>query len=293
MLPPGVNGRELDECATLASVMAGVPPDHDDVVDPVLLREALAAQPLVELTADDDACQCVRYPLVATDAALLGGMFSIPFEQAWALLPATERLVPVRATPSRAIVSFFASSVRRGSLGRWHEIGVAIPVALDADKAPTCSQPTMWRDPAIGLYAVELPVDRERVARVGAALSGLPHVVGEADVAVDMRGGSARFSLEHEPMARLDVRLGRWARQSRFDLSHQAYSLRDGRIVRRRYTGIGTGYRGRRGEAELSFGDHRRAQRLARLELSRRPLEVSALTRVNWVAAPPEDLGSA
>ena len=37
--------------------------------------------------------------------------------------------------------------------------------------------------------------------------------------------------------------------------------------------------------------DLRRAQRLARLGLSRRPLEVRALPRVNWVSLPPEDLG--
>src|SRR3954449_4403996 len=122
--PPGVRARELDECATLASVMAGVPPEHDDVVDPVLLRETLAAHPLTELTASDadgTGEHTVRFPLVATDASVLGAMFSIPLEQAWALLPATERLVPVRATPRRAAVSFFAWNVRRGGLGRYHQ----------------------------------------------------------------------------------------------------------------------------------------------------------------------------
>jgi hypothetical protein len=76
------------------------------------------------------------------------------------------------------------------------------------------------------------------------------------------------------------------------DLSFQAYSLLGGRVVRQRYVAVGDGYRGRRGEAELHFGEHRRAQRLARLELSRRPLEVRALPRVNWISSPPEDLGS-
>jgi hypothetical protein len=98
--------------------------------------------------------------------------------------------------------------------------------------------------------------------------------------------------MDGEPMARLDVRLGRWARHRRLDLSFQAYSLLGGRVVRQRYVAVGDGYRGRRGEAELHFGEHRRAQRLARLELSRRPLEVRALPRVNWISSPPEDLGS-
>jgi glycosyltransferase involved in cell wall biosynthesis len=130
------------------------------------------------------------------------------------------------------------------------------------------------------------------VAHVGAALSGLPHVVGNADVRVDHRGGSAAFAFDDEPMARLEVRLGRWARHQRVDLAFQAYSLLGGRVVRQRYVSVGDGYRGRRGEAELSFGEQRRAQRLARLDLSRRPLEVRALPRVNWISLPPEDLGA-
>lgn len=293
--PPGVCARQLCERATLGSVMCGVPPDHDDVVDPVFLRETLGAQPLTELTVADAAGEgehVVRFPMVATDASIMGAVFSLPLEQAEALLPATERLVPVRATPHRAAVSFFAWSVRRGSMGRYHEVGVAIPVTLDPAKQPAPGPPTNWRDPAIGLYAVELPVDVPLVARVGASLSGLPHAVGAADVAVDLRGGSASFRLDGEPMARLDVRLSRWARHRRLDLSFQAYSLLGGRVVRQRYVAVGDGYRGRRGEAELHFGEHRRAQRLARLELSRRPLEVRALPRVNWISSPPEDLGA-
>jgi hypothetical protein len=189
-------------------------------------------------------------------------------------------------------VSFFAWNVRRGSMGRYHELGVAIPVMLDPAKEPAPAPPSHWRDTKIGLYALELPVDDPMVASIGASLSGLPHALGAADVEVDLRGGSASFRLDGEPMARLDVRLGRWARHRRLDLSFQAYSLLGGRVVRQRYVAVGDGYRGRRGEAELHFGEHRRAQRLARLELSRRPLEVRALPRVNWISSPPEDLGA-
>lgn len=293
--PPGVRAREFDERASLASVMLGVPPDHDDVVDPVLLRETLAAHPLTELTfTDEDGAKehTVRFPLVATDASLLGATFSIPIEQAEALLPATDRLAPVRATPRRAAALFFACNVRRGGLGRYHQIGMAIPVVLDAAKPLAPAAPGHWRDPSIGMYAVELPVDDDHVARIGAGLSGLPHVVGDAYVTVDLRGGTAGFSVEGEQRAGLDVRLGRWARHRRIELSFRAYSLLGGRIVRQRYVSVGDGYRGRRGEAEVHFGEHRRAQRLARLELSRRPLEVRALPRVNWIASPPEDVGA-
>jgi hypothetical protein len=94
-------------------------------------------------------------------------------------------------------------------------------------------------------------------------------------------------------MADLDVRLSRWPRVRRHDLSVQSYSLREGRIVRMRHSVIGEGYRGRRGTAEVTLGEHRRAQRLQRLELSRRPLELRIMPRLNAIAWGPEDVGPA
>lgn len=255
-----------------------------DVVDPRLLERARRQE-----SVDHGP---VRYPIAATNGSLLGAMFSVPVEQAWALLPATDRLVPVRVTPQRAAILFFAREVRRSDIGPYREMGVALPVALDAPKATSPLPPQLWRDPALGLYNVELPVDRERCATIGAALLGLPHVVGEAALDIDARGGEATFELEGRPMADLRIRLTRWPRDRRHDVSFQTYSLLEGRVLRSRVSAVGDGYRGRRGEAALAFGDHRRAQRLARLELSRRPLELRVLPRVNWVSWGPEDLGS-
>lgn len=257
---------------------------QDDVVDPQLIERARRHE-----SVDHGP---VRFPLTATNASLLGAMFSIPVEQAWALLPATERLVPVRVTPRRAAILFFAWDVRRSGIGPYRELGVALPVALDAPKATTPMPPQLWRDPALGLYTVELPVDRERCATVGAALLGLPHTIGEAAIEVDARGGRAAFSFEGEPTAELEVRLSRYPRERRHDLSFQSYSLLAGRILRTRMSAVGEGYRGRRGSASITFGTHRRAQRLARLEVSRRPLELRVVPRVNWVSWGPEDLGA-
>jgi hypothetical protein len=257
---------------------------QDDVVDPNLLARARTREPVEHGP--------VSFPLTATNASLLGATYSIPLEQAWALLPATDRLVPVRVTPRRAAILFFAWCVRRSGLGPYHELGVAVPVALDAAKAPAPLPPALWRDPALGLYSVELPVDSERCADVGAGLFGLPHVVGDAAMEMGTHGGSARFSFEGREMAELSIRLSRWPRERRHDLSFQAYSLLEGRILRTRMSAVGDGYRGRRGSASLAFGDHRRAQRLARLSLSRRALELRVVPRVNWVSWGPEDLGS-
>lgn len=255
-----------------------------DVVDPLLLQRARQRE-----SVDHGP---VRFPVTATNASLLAAMFSVPLEQAWALLPATERLVPVRVTPRRAAIVFFAWEVRCSDLGPYREVGVALPVALDAPKATTPLPPQLWRDPALGLYNVELPVDRLRCATIGSAVFGLPHVVGETALELGERGGSATFELDGRPMADLRIRLTRYPRERRHDLSFTTYSLLEGRILRTRVEAVGDGYRGRRGEARLSFGEHRRAQRLARLELSRRPLELRVLPRVNWVNWGPEDLGT-
>lgn len=255
---------------------------HDDVLDPELLERARAL--------GQDAA---RFPVVVTSGRMLGAMYSIPLEQAWALLPATERLVPVRTTPRRAAIAFMAWEVSRSDLGPYHELVVALPVLLDVAKPPVPLHPARWRDPSLGIHVVEMPVDSERCLDHGTGLLGLPHVLGDLDVDLDQTGGRATFDYEGERMAELRVDLGRWPRERRHDLGVQAYSLLEGRIVRTRHSGVGVGYRGRRGSAALAFGEHRRAQRLARLSLSRRPLELRVLPRLNQVTWGPEDLGPA
>jgi hypothetical protein len=294
--PPGIAARALTGAPSLARLLADVPSGSDDLVDPDLLGPTLAREPLVEhrWCGEDGEAEAATFPLVASSAAMLGAVFSIPLEQAWALLPATERLVPVRVTPRRAAISFFAWDVRRGSLGAYREVGAALPVLLDAAKVPAPGTPSAWRrDPALGLYAFELPIDGARASRVGRALMGLPHVGGTSRMDVGDRGGSAAFVNEGAgELAELDVRLGRWAHHRHVDLSFTAYSLLGGRIVRTRYRAAGQGYRGRRGTAAVTFGPHRRAQRLQRLDLSRRALELRVVPRVNWFASAPEDAGA-
>lgn len=290
-LPPGLEGREVGQSATLDGLLAGMP-GADDVVDPALFAQ-LNGRPMLEIGGLGEGQGPVRFPLPVSHGATLGAMFSIPLEQAWALLPATERLVPVRVTPRRAAISFYGLRIERGALGPYRELGVVLPVLLDAERVPPPLPPSLWRDPALGWYCAEMPVDDERSAAVGALLAGLPRVVGEAEVDLHEKGAAARLRFDGHPMAHLEVHLSRWPRMRRHDLSHQIYSLREGRIVRTRCSSICEGYRGRRGTAEVGFGEHRRAQRLARLELSRRPLEVAVLGRVNRIVWAPEDAGPA
>src|SRR3954447_20091108 len=114
-LPPGLDGREGEEGATLSGLLAGEP-GADDIVDPALFEE-LDERPVLEIRGRDDRLAPVRLPVLVTKACTLGATFSIPLEQAWALLPATERLVPVRVTPRRAAITFYGLAVERGGLG--------------------------------------------------------------------------------------------------------------------------------------------------------------------------------
>ncbi len=289
--PPGVSVRALGPAPALDALLDGAVGGSDDLVGRHL-EQALAGRTLLEHRWDG-ADEPVVFPLVVTDGAALMATFSIPLEQAWALLPATERLVPVRTTPRRAAVAFFAWEIRRGSLGPRRELGVGLPVLLDAPKVPGPVPPSLWRDPSLGLYVVELPVDDERACAAGRALLGLPHVVGRSEMEVDPRGGRSAFANDHGDLASFEVRLGRWARQRTIDVSYRTYSLLGGRIVSTRHVGVGEGYRGRRGEATVTFGEHRRAQRIERLSLSRRPLELRVLPRLNWLTEAPEDVGAA
>jgi hypothetical protein len=293
--PPGIAARVLTGAPSLGRLLTDQPPGVDDLVDGQLLEADLAREPLVEHRwSGEGGAASATFPLVVTNATMMGAIFSIPLEQAWALLPATERLVPVRVTPRRAAISFFAWDIRRGSLGTYREVGVGLPVLLDAPKVPSPGTPSTWRrDPGLGVYAVELPITGERAAATGIALMGLPHVTGTAQIAIDQRGGHAEFATEGAGLlAALDVRLNRWASHGRVDLSFVGYSLLGGRIVRTRYHATGDGYRGRRGHAAVTFGDHRRAQRLGRLDLSRRALEMRVMPRVNFYANAPQDAGA-
>src|SRR4051794_13380638 len=107
-LPPGLSAWPLDAEATLSGLL-GDAPGTDDVVDPSLFGALGEIGSVTVRIEDDDDFEPAVFPQVATSGGVLAALYSIPLEQAWALLPATERLVPVRVTPRRAAISFFAT----------------------------------------------------------------------------------------------------------------------------------------------------------------------------------------
>lgn len=250
-LPGGITARVLaGESPTVARLMRDETEGRDDLMDPALFRK-LDGHPLVEYGWPGWKQQANLFPMVYTDVGHLAATYTIPVEQARALLPKTRRLTPMRLTPSKAVILFFAFDYRRGGLGRYHELGVGIPVLLDAPGAfpfiPALRDKLKPNsDPRLGMYAVELPVNAERACVAGIKLYGLPKRVGESKVMVGASGGEAHMDHAGKRMMGLRVSLPGSPAPKRYDLSFTTLSIVEGRIVRTVYDTVGEGYRGRK-----------------------------------------------
>lgn len=209
-LPGGVSARVLaGEAPAVTRLMRGETQGRDNLLDPALFRK-LDGHPLVEYGWPGWQHQANLFPMVYTDVGHLAAAYTIPVEQARALLPKTQRLTPIRLTPSKAVILFFAFDYRRGGLGAYHELGVAVPVLLDAPGAwPLIPALRDWfkpnSDPRLGMYAVELPVNAERACVAGIKLYGLPKRVGQSQVTVGAGGGQAH--MDHQGKRMLDLRV--------------------------------------------------------------------------------------
>lgn len=297
-LPGGVSARVLaGESPTVTRLMRDETEGPDDVLDAALFRK-LDGHPLVEYGWPGWKHQANLFPMVYTDVGHIAAAYTIPVEQARALLPKTQRLTPMRLTPSKAVILFFAFDYRRGGLGEYHELGVAIPVLLDAPGAwPTIPAVRDWlmpnSDPRLGMYAIELPVNAERACVAGIKLYGLPKRVGQSQVTVSADGGEAHMDHAGKRMMGLSVSLSGSPAPRRHDLSFTTLSIVEGHIVRTIYDSIGEGYRGRNGQAQFTPGNHPDCARYHGLNLSTRPIELRVIERLNWIIWGPEDLGPA
>lgn len=283
---------------SLEGLLAHETEGRDDVIDPRFFA-ALDGRAVTERTWPGWEGPPNLFPMIYSDASLLSATWTLPVDEAAALLPPTERLTPMRLTPGRAALVVFAFDYRRGGLGAYRELGVAVPVLLDARRTPP-----LWpalRDrlkpgshPRLGMYAVALPVDRPRACEAGIRLYGLPKLVGEAEFALNADGGRGAMTHDGRRMGDLSVRLAANApRAKRLDLAFRTLSVLDGRIVRTRYAVVAEGYRGRDGWADFTPGEHPGFAPFHGLALSERPIEVRRVPRLNWIIEEPEDAGPA
>ncbi|MGH8458179.1 MAG: acetoacetate decarboxylase family protein, partial [Nevskiales bacterium] len=191
---PGVIARRRSDLKpTVSDLLSGETTGRDDLIDPQYFDQ-LRGHEVFDYSWDGWEHPVSLFPMIYSDVSMVAAAYTLPIGQAQTLLPATARLTPMRLTPWRAVILFFAFDYRRGGLGTYREFGAAIPVLLDAPRAlpliPALRD--AWRpnsDPRLGMFAVELPVDQERACVAGIKLYGLPKLVGRSEFEMDGAGG--------------------------------------------------------------------------------------------------------
>lgn len=267
----------------------------DDIIDPRFF-DPLRDMPVAEYKLRLWPYPPPRFPMVYTHARHFTAVWSIPVDQARALLPASPRIQPVRLTPDRAAFGVFAFDYRRSGLGAYRELGVAIPVIVDRDAPPLLPAlvdavaPGRYR--GLGMFVLELPVDHDRACEGGIQLYGLPKVVGRADMSMREGHGHIRMVHERRLMAELDVQVKNRGFGKRMAMPLTTYSVLNGHLIETRYRNLSQGIVQPLGEARVTFGDHPKFARFQDLALSRRPLQVRMLHRMNWIVEEPKDLGA-
>jgi hypothetical protein len=285
------------EIPTLATQLVGQLEGRDNPIDPRFF-ESMGAQPLVEYAGVQPDDPPRRFPLPYTDVSMVSAAFAVPLSDLAPLLPATRRLRPARVTPWHAVLFVYACHHHRSGLGRYQELGIAVPMLLEKTRLlPGWSLLRELLSPgsstALGFFPLEMPVDRQRPAATGIRLAGLPQMVAHAEFALGSQGGLANMELGGMRLAALEVSAPRSYPLRQMDLSFNTYSLLDGHLVRTRTAVLAEGYRGSRGIAKVEFGEHPRFARFRSLRLLSRPLETRVCPRQNWIVGSPEDLGPA
>jgi hypothetical protein len=181
-----------------------------------------------------------------------------------ALLP--DGLRPVRATPTRAAVTFLSVAYDRigaSDIEPYDEFGVVFP-AVPADAPPVA---TLRR---AGGYVDYLPVTTEPARALGVDVWGYPKVV--ADVTHDEWGSTRHTTVTVDGERVVDLSVDR-PPTVEARLSSASYTTMDGRLLRERLFVDGRVGAWPASEAfSVSFGDHPRADRLRRLAIGDRAL---------------------
>jgi len=295
---PSLDHHTLSDAEPAVEWLLEGEPGHDEIIDPSFF-DKLRGHRVVEYDMGDWPHLPVRFPMVYTNVSLISATFTIPAAEAAALAPRSRRLKLVRSSPRRTPITFFAFDYGRSGLGRYREMGVALPLVLDGRLTPPMLPALMeairpGSHPKLGMYAVELPVDQAQACDGGIKLYGLPKVVGEAEFSLAESSGSASLTCEGRKVAELRVELdGPLGPPKVRPLPITTISLLDGRIIRTAYESIADGHITRRGSAEFVPGEHPRFQKFHGLSLSSKPLELRLIRRLNWIIWGPEDMGPA
>ncbi len=210
----------------------------------------------------------VELPL-STRATLTGAVLSASPDAVQELLPSG--LTPIRATPSRAAVTFLCVEYDRighdSGIEPYNEFGVMLPAVHDNTRTlPYVSVFTR----GVSGYVWYLPVTSEPAKALGVDIWGYPKAV--ADITHTNRGSARRTSVRVDGQQLIDITVERPPTFGQSD-SGVSYTTKDGALLRQRTEMNGEiGVWPYSSSVSYTLGDHPRARRLADLDLSDRAL---------------------
>lgn len=210
----------------------------------------------------------VSLPL-STHATMRGVVLSAASDAVQKLLP--DGLTPIRATPSRAAVTFLCVDYERigrnGDIAPYNEFGVLLPaVPDDSHTIPYASVFTR----GVGGYVWYLPVTTEPAKALGVDIWGYPKVV--ADITHRDEGSIRHTAVTIDDQTLIEISIDRPPTISRTE-SSVSYTTKDSALLCERleldgYMGVWP-YSSR---VSYTLGDHPRGQQLQTLDLSDRAL---------------------
>jgi hypothetical protein len=140
----------------------------------------------------------VDLPVLYQDSTAVFAFFGCDRDSVSALLP-PGRLAPALTWRSRAIVGLALFEYRTTSIGRYNEVGLAVPVAWKKGPVPACPAIDLLRNAyvrRVGYYIVDLPVTTETACSAGRELWGYPKFVTPIEFALHKKQLHCRL---HDP----------------------------------------------------------------------------------------------
>ena len=210
----------------------------------------------------------VELPL-STHATMTGAVLSADRDAVRDLLPAG--LEPIRATPSRAAVTFLCVDYdrigRRGEIAPYDEFGVLLPAVHDgSETVPFASVLTR----GFSGFVWYLPVTSEPAKALGVDIWGYPKEV--ADITHREEGSTRHTSVRVDGQHLIDVSVDRPPTVPRSD-DGASYTAMDGQVLRERTELNGDiGVWPYSAGVSYTLGDHPRAGTLRGLDLGDRAL---------------------
>jgi hypothetical protein len=201
----------------------------------------------------------ITFPVEVRDARSWFASFLVPFDAMAALIGPTG-LVPATGLGGKAMLSLAFVRYVDSDLGPYHEVAIA----------PLVRAPGSDSAKPAGAYIHQLPVNQGFTCEAGRALWGFPKFI--ADISITEGRRADECVLEHEGAHVMTLTLARGLPAPMRETALDAYSWRDGRLRRTKWSLAGSWSRMRPGGVTMTLGAHPIADELRSLGLPHRAL---------------------